>query len=319
MTKDIISKIALYATAISIITFVIGTLIINNHLAGYKIVDFNLLKPHAIAVGFTCVLFLIVNALYVSIFIKWDDIKLNSPSKLFFISFCKLVFICNIFFVLFGGAKIIQNSTYSIGPIFLDNFIIVNLLHYSIIGIPVFLNNYRDINIKKRNWFNILLRFIAYWGLLCGTLLFIIFFNYPLYFRFFVLEGGIIFGFYIFFIVARGSGDTTTATKKNEEIVVPTFFSHGLMKGKVLYLFFSFAVLQALGYLIFLIFGYTKVMFPKIEQYYGGGKLQSISYVISGDTISGKKVYETEKYIFLSLQDSSIQKLDWDKIDRILK
>jgi hypothetical protein len=67
-----------------------------------------------------------------------------------------------------------------------------------------------------------------------------------------------------------------------------------------------------------LLYMYSKIIYPNLVQSFGGGKSEKIIYYTDNGTVAGMKIYETDKYVFLSDSDSTIIKLDWNEINKIV-
>ncbi len=98
-----------------------------------------------------------------------------------------------------------------------------------------------------------------------------------------------------------------------------TIFSFGQATSEhtktLLYVFFGMCLLGMVHAAVKL---YTLTLFPLLSQSIGGGQLELVTYVVKDDTIQGRKIYATDSDVFLKMSDSSVLKIKWDDVNRIL-
>jgi hypothetical protein len=321
--SNLLSRIGLLITAVSLLTFALGCFIINTHLSNYQIQDFDLVKPRAIIVGFTFIFLLAFN---VAIYLIMPDRMLIAPIDVEGIerhNALKFIYVTLISFHLFEWEW--ATNKYCVFTFFgqqydwRDNLLtamfVMFILH------AIFSNT-------KRKWIKLPLFYIT---IVFGLMLFLLYFNVSEFLLIFLLEVIIVLTVTQFQTsIGEALNEKVSAIEIDEdedeegaELEHPsewkikqlvdrfnTFYgnylniAHGLI-GVMLFLFVAFL--------------YSYNFYEKIPQSVGGGKLHPISYVADNDTIKGKKIYETENFVFIYLKDSTIKKLEWSEINKILQ
>lgn len=321
---EYLSRIGLLITAISLSTFAIGCYIINTYLGTFELQDFDLVKPRAVFVGLTFTLLLAMNiGIYFIVPNKMKkgvlDIKgLERHNVIKFIyvtltlylvfefewatsEFCKFQF-------LKWEVDCRDELWYMLAVLFMGH-----LITYE----------------GKSNWVHLLF----YWlTIAIGSLLILLYMPVFEFILIFLLEL-IIMLFMIRFHTVTGE----LVNKKIEEIEMESQWRDDdeqvpqehpseekmrifLNQFKEYYNKFEnlgFGILGIGGFAaIAAIYSYN--FYERIPQSFGGGKLHPIIYVCGTDTVKGKKIYETENYVFIQLKDKTIRKLDWTDITKIL-
>ncbi len=299
------------ATILSISTFIVGTIIITINLNRFDIVDFDLLKPHAIGVGFCYLLFMVINGLG---FFLYSDIK-------------------NFFN---------QNWRKATLTIFFRAFTLVTY-------ISGFLGIFDEIDIHPyKTALQILLQLIAfYWGF---TTMVIVFDGEHIFFTFInevlkyityivliifwylfhsnqmyinVVTVELFFALLLLMILLINQFDIKLHNHrkklnpdlpKSMSVKEKYFGSYGESK-------FMDMFIRSVAIVFFLTISsylYARLIFPYISPSYGGGQPKAIIYIQGKDTIAGAKIYETKDYVFLYQNDGTIAKLDWKDITKII-
>lgn len=314
MNKDAIGNILTITTAITILTFAIGCLVINIHLESYGIVDFNLVKPQAILVGVCCLIFFSIHIVILLMFLNINNFSANPLFKLIYITTIKIMYL-TIMLSLFLDTKLSILNPENNPIVFGYKFEIIGYLFTIVVTFPfLYILSYYDIKNNKKDVLTKLSNLSIYIAALSCILLSILSFKQPSFknLLFYEAELGFLF-FMIYLIVFPGKNGSFNEFKGNlfsdEPIIDP---NHRI---GVLTLLSSCMIIGVSA----LIFQYSKNIYPFIGQSFGGGKLDKFIYHTSQETVSGLKIYETDKYVFLIDKDSTILKLDWDNIERIIK
>jgi hypothetical protein len=322
---EYLSRIGLLITAISLSTFAVGCYIINTYLGTFELQDFDLVKPRAVFVGLTFTLLLAMNiGIY---FIVPDKMTKNAVDikglvrhnviKFIYVTLCLYL----IFEFEFATSEFCKFQFLKWELDFRDN------LWYALS--LLFLGHLMT-HEGKSNWVHASL----YWlTITVGTLLILLYMPVIEFILILMLEG-IIALFMIRFHTRTGE----LVNKKIGEIEMESMLGDDdeqnesqehpseerirvyLKRFKNYYSKFEnlgFGFLAVGGFAaIAAIYSYN--FYERIPQSFGGGKLHPIIYVCGVDTVKGKKIYETENYVFVQLKDKSIRKLDWKDITKIL-
>ena len=315
--KDISGKI----TIISIAAFIFGSCIITYHLSLFQIQDFDLLKPHAIIVGFMYMLFLSFNIIFFAY-------RAGSKNDYSF----------NIYRIILGGILKLPIITLVVFYICEPNAIVnpefkLYFLNYSYdvktIAILCLLNtgllfgysSFMD-DIKADEYLKKIKPILIIGPLISFSLLFLTYIRYSLFQSIFSIEIPICFGINFFIIAYRSAKlhDARIESEGKEKVnwSDDSYFNFGNTElGSIFNKIFF--VLGISFILLKTTIDYSGKIFPNLPQSYGGGKLDRMSLVVGTDTFTGNKVYETKEYMFLAKEDSTILKLDWQEIKVILK
>jgi hypothetical protein len=318
---DFLSRIALFITAVSVFTFAMGCFIINAHLSNFHLQDFDLLKPRAVLVGFTFILLIATN---IGIYFIVPLNLLKHPidtSSLLRHTITKFFYVTLIVFYMFNQQWAINEfcqfrffgHKYDIREVLWSSFTWLLLA---------------NVIVKERGatkWMRWLKIFIFCSTSLMGILLCLLYFNIWPFIPIFFSQ---------LLITALVDNHHSSARQSNQRLLdvedgeeeeqydsvkdskVKEYVKQ-FRKNYSTLLRVSYSLLGVFAFLLITLF-YSKYFYPKIAQNLGGGSLEQITYVMGNDTITGKKVYETESYVFLVLNDETIKKLDWKDISKIL-
>lgn len=313
MEKEDFNKLILATSLISVVAISIGTYIINHSLINYQLMDFDLLKPRAIIVGLLFLFFIAINTALFFIFIDLNDFKTNSYPKILKHTAFKFLFGSIIFMVICNYSEISSGVYYN--NLFGYKFNVIMPTIYMMFLYPFLLQFYNDYRnnpeYKKIHFTYKTFNYVMF--------LFMVLFSLSLIgsSRF---TGILYFNFWLYTLIATMCGTVLIRILRSDsaEEPTPSIFSNGKITNNT----------KFIGALVLTLFLYSALnmtnlyadnIYMNMKQAYGGGKLEKVSYVINQDTISGLKVYETSDYVYLSEPDSSIKKLDWSEVDKILK
>lgn len=305
------SDIIKYLSAFAIICGAFGLIIVNLYLQTYSLVDFNVIKPQIIYVGFTFILFLAINFFVFLLFLDLEHPEKNSFWEITLVTLFKAIILGNLLNYLLNLEQvvIILQKVSS-----LQRFIISGSLASSLVLPIVVLFSHewivRDKKNHRKSYFNIIP--IIFFGI-CAILGAIYsYIKIPLSKTFYSFEIYIAFLIYMFLI---GRLAVTLDQKKGIDTTPVSSFGKSVSGIKSLDKWF-FGIYFVVMMLI-LITKYTKGVYLYISPYYGGGKPREISLVGGKDTIRGNLIFQNEKYVFLE-KDSSLMKIDWNNINSIL-
>jgi hypothetical protein len=310
--KNSFSEIIKYLTAFAIISGALGLIIINLHLQHYSLVDFNIIKPQIIYVGFIFLLTLIINYLVFIMFLDLENPENNRFIEITIVTFVKMVFLGNLLNYILNADQINQILT-NHGKSSFIHILISGTTIYTI-SLPLISLIAHDYIVKEREkkltkvWIYVLSVLIL-WSILGGIYSYI---KIPLsknYYTFELYLGFIVYGYLI------GLWAVSKDRKKGFDVTPVSIFGKKVSGTKSIDKVF-FGVYGVIMMSI-IITKYTNKIYPNISPYFGGGKPQTISLVIGADTLKGNLIFQNEKYLFLE-KDSSIHKLDWSVINSIL-
>jgi hypothetical protein len=306
--KDLLNKIITALSGIIILTFACGSYITNSFLTNYHIVDFNLLKPHAVITGFMFTVFLIV---HVIVFLLFLNLKVgdNSLIRTVLFSAVKIIylslFLSFFFYPEYLSGNVFEKQFGGYGFLFIPGFI----------AFPLALFQYvRDKNIGKLDWIDKFYLIVTVLGAASTLVLFVGFFPNPDFQRLFFFE--LYFG--CLFVLTVVSSNSSIEDKRSNYRQILFFENKDSNSNTSFYLALTLLTLTIIGSTLIIMEKYTKTIYPRISQSYGGGKLEAMTYFMKNDTISGNKIYESEKYIFILNNDSSISKIDWNDVTRVI-
>jgi hypothetical protein len=316
-----LSRIALFTTAISVVTFAVGCYIINTSLADYQIQDFDLVKPRAVITGFTFLLLLSTNiALY---FVVPGDVINPEPGigKLMGYNAIKVPYIAiSIFILCYGDLAENEFCQFNLFGKELDHH--VNMVFELIFLFSGFLQLYIYLRMIENKVGKIIVNTITTIACVYLSLLYFWIFEFTF---FLVLQFGIYHLTMTYIKHIRGNltpkiedaeSDAINRVPKDDRkrrMNFKNFKAKHTTLLKVAYVLFAI--------IIFLVIAtyYTSYFYPKIHQSLGGGELERITYTTSTDTVAGEKIYETEEFVFIKANDSVIRKLDWKDVTSIVK
>lgn len=316
LNKETINKILLWVTAASVVTYAIGSLIINGFLSKYQIIDFELIKPHAIQVGIVFIFILIGHFLFFSLYTDAEETGNNNPLYIGGLTAIKVFLLSNLFFYLvepetgFDDLYKLRIGNWTIpysGKCFLMAFPL---------GCYIILF-YHDFKEKKKKYLG--------WIYNVARVLFILtifithrtFKNHPTYTLIYNFEYtcGMFYFSYIFgSIIAYAR-----INEKTEKSFKGSLFSRSEPSKKVLPYFLLFLIL-ILGIGFYgVLRAYTTGVYGIIPQSYGGGKPLPIKFITDKDTVIGNKIYQTNEDVYIAINDSSLLKLNWSSINEITR
>ncbi|MES2567005.1 MAG: hypothetical protein V4565_09075 [Bacteroidota bacterium] len=314
MNKEELSRIFQIITGISIIALVAGTIIINGSLQVYQIVDYSLLKPHAMMVGGCFLAYLLVNIFVFSIYSNFDSLGKNTSGMMMITTTIKITFLTILFFFLLHP-RVAFDPFYSLR--FLNYQIKVvpycfGVYLFSMVAIPISHNDY--MNKRKNVFYYIYIIFISLF--LVASFLLVMVFHNNHYYK--IIAGfEYLLGFY-FFSFWFGMRMRHLNISQDGSFEGSIFSKNRLSSSQaqgIQWLTYSVMCIGAFS----LINSYSQNIFPFIKQSNGGGMMEKITYYIENDSLTGNKLYETENDIFIMNKDSTITVLKWDNIIKIGK
>lgn len=304
LNKEFFSKIITIASGIALLAFVIGSFVINTSLNKFQLIDFDLLKPRAISVGLL-LLFIVCLIVVAYIFlIDITDARNNNEIIVMGMTAIKMeIFTITLF--TFIDVEDTFNPAYHLWGI---NWILA--YHFgSILLTVIFIGFNKGLSLKAHNRLKYICLIILFVLITITTLRYI---NNDI-FQDVLIFNSVVFGFaylisFRFIFKADPVEESNTHTK---------LYGPGKIRSAIpLYIIVVTCFTYVVGGLVSL---YAGTIYPHVQQSYGGGKLEKMYYVSSNDTISGMKIYETSKDVYLMEKDSNVLKLNWDKIDKIIK
>jgi len=318
--KSLFSKVFFNVTGISILIISIGSIIVNINLSVYDLIDYDLIKPRAILVGSVYV-FIILLHIAPSVF-KYSILhhKNSILSRLFFIfssaSCCSLILFGLLVPEILFSPKILKEQgewIFKAGNICFLFSIIYFLLSAITILLP-----------PKNKW---LKRLILVFNIAAVTSVIFIILLYKDFekmreiIRFELNTNLIPVSFYVIWpLMDKYNKHTFSENMRNELITIKNSsdkekINRFLKKQK--YILMSFLLILVVVMTIAHVSLYTKTIYSKMPQTFGGGKLQEVKYIVNGKIEKGLKVHETNNSVFIQLDNKSIKKIKWDNIDEI--
>lgn len=301
--KEIFSPKLINVATVSIATIIAGNLILNDYLNQFNIVDYNVLKPLAIKIGVVCLAFLGGHFFLMASFLNWENIFKENLRKVLFGGILKYLFVINVLVVTLEPKVLSQGINGSQAEhVFLS-------LTYSVsLFTPLILTFVK--NLFRSKIYTISYNILFGLGILANLLAFICGLAFKKLLPIYEFES------YIFLLfVAAMFGLYMTQKFPGQ---APSFFAPTL-KNTAIPSFFDKTILTIgyLGILVGCVHLYATKIFTRIPADYGGGKVKTITYKVSGDFITGKKIYENQMNIFLLMNDTAIHKIDVQKVDVI--
>ncbi len=312
MEKETINKLLLLITGGSVITFAIGSYIVNHYLSAFHIVDFNLLKPHAIIVGLVFIAFILFNAMIFLLYVDIVDIHSNNLLKVFLLTLVKVAFFTVILSILLDDKMLLKKNDFELfGYNLPDRFIALGF--FLVASLPIFIVwAFNDKQKGEKDLINKYFYLHIFLSILSSIIICLIFYKKPIFKDILTFE--ILIGFMFFAIIAL----MQSFSFSGKRVFNGTFFSKGpLVEKHHITILKTFSTLCFMFSLLGFMNLYSRIMYPLIGQSYGGGKKEPMTYLVNSDTISGQKLYESEDYIFILNKDSSITKIDWKEVDKI--
>jgi hypothetical protein len=319
--KSFLTKSFLNLTAISVLIFIVGCIIVNIHLHTYNLVDYDLIKPRAISVGTVCVFIFIIHVtspiVKYSILCHKDSILMRG---LFILSnasfFTLLLFTVLVPEILFNPSILKQKGEWYF--VFGNKAFMFVILYLSI-GSIIFTFP------PKRKWLKRVIVVLNYLTIFAIVFIISLYIEYEnmrniLFFEAFVLS--IPITMYVMRpLIDRykpkkftdSLDEELAMVKENSNVEVVKAF---LNKKKFFLLGFLMVLIVIMG--LILVSFYARKIYPLLPQQYGGGKLEKVMYIVQGKKEVGLKVHETSEYVFIQKEDKRIKKLEWEKIEEIL-
>lgn len=309
MDKDLIGKYLSIASIAAIVCFAFGIYITNTSLKAYHIVDFDLLQPRAILVGFAFIAFIAFHVFAFLILIK-IPFQNNSLGRVLLVTVIKVVYLATAFTLIFHSDSVKNLNLFGwelsdgVAGVLISLF-----MYFPVAGFY----SHNERRVGKRDLSDKL--FLAhvlfcavgaliYFLAICSSTEFLTMLRYEGY-----------FGFFFFSFVIGAISRSVGKERKNGDIF---YFEDGTgdtFKKNFYNVLFGFMLI---GMAFVYMTHYTKHIYFYVPQSAGGGKLEQMTYITESDTIAGKKIYETENYIFMENPDSSITKLDWADVTKVI-
>lgn len=333
-----LNKIALFTTAISILTFAIGCFIINVNLSSYQLQDFDLIKPRAVYVGLT---FLLVLALNVSIYFlvpeRMKDVSMNRASikRYNTLKGCFTAIILYFFaknelatsdFCLFN----FLGKRYDIKPWTILCIVLSIVLYF---GFNNSKNNKFWQKFKNQNKIQDLCQTVIYYIMLVPLVALVLLY-FPVAEFELILLFQLIIGWWVSEMQVKESEKASTDIGHLIEGGYPDQYEYEYdnidpfddmvnnirQKTRNFFEKFEKPASGVIGIFLFLLLltTYSYNFYPLISQSVGGGRLESIKYITEKDSVLGKKIYETENFVFVLKKDQTIIKLNWSDINKIV-
>lgn len=305
--KELLGKITTSITAITLLTFALGTIIINVNLQSYGITDYELLKPRTILTGlvFLVVIILHFSFCYYQYFNdntgKWYKLKLSG--RILLIPFVLTL----LMLIMLEPALTIESILSKSRPLFGVNFTVIFATGLVFVPPTIYI-------LDGNSRFEVVIRAIMnVFMVIEFVLLYSIFSDVEIAGKLFLFNINTSF---VFSILNSFLVDIYIVTKENlsysEKIKI--YFKSKTPR-KVL-LFFSFLCMLLVTSIIL----YSLNLYPYISQTFGGGKPCKIELKIDSVKVTGYKIYEAGNYIYLkdSIQTKyHIVKIDWNQVDEI--
>lgn len=313
MDKDYINKILSILSISAAAAFICGSFIINAYLRHFQILDFKLLQPHAIIVGFSFFLFFLMHAFVYLMYLDINYIGDNSLIKTLALSVIKVAYL-SVVITLFFDPKILFDPLYTL-RIF-SCYFNVKICFFFLLSFPfnlVVLYKEKTENANTKNLFTVIYKIFVGLGLLSTIILLLTYLNHPIFSE--VLKFQLFFVFILMGAVVFLPGKEPL----NNPEFNGTLFSKGpITKKTQLYLLVVLSIVCLVPGFLFAMERYSEVIYPRISQAFGGGKAEKISYILEKDIITGYKLYESENYVFIQQSDSTIAKVEWADIKKII-
>lgn len=307
--KDSISSFLKNLTYIAVILGAFGILITNMHLSTYNFPLFETINSRVVYVGFVFTLILIGHILVYAMFFDYQEIHKNNFLFIIIITILKVIVLTNILITIFCFSELNALSE-DFKPFWSRVFRTGIVTSTSVVGILAISYEY----IKNDNdLFSLIFKVFLGLGLVANTILFIYLFSnfdpikeiykFEFYFGFLFLIG--------FLTVVASSKDEKKGIKVNND----TFFSRGTDSRNILDKTFFYVYLIAV--LLIITKNYSTNIYTHIDKDKGGGLIEPITLVTANDTINGNVILQSSEY-FLIEKDSSLLKVKWDDIEKII-
>lgn len=283
--KDIFKDISGQITLISVAALIFGSCIITQHLNLFQIQDYDLLKPHAIIVGFVYLLFLGVNVVFFAYRAgSTEDYSFNT-FKLIIGGIAKIPIISLVIFyicepqAIFNPEFKLHVLSYYVDVKTISLLLILNII--MLFGSSFVLS---DENAEK--YLKKIKPILIIVPLVAVLLLYLTYSRYSLFQSIISIESSICIGVNILIIGYRSSKlhDQRVATsgKAKTNWSDDSYFNFGKSDlGQLLKKLFL--ILAVLFILLKTTFDYTGDIFSNLSQSYGGGKLTKMSLVVNGE------------------------------------
>lgn len=302
-----------YLTAFAVFSAALGLVIINLYLQKFSLVDFYIIKPQIIYVGFIFIVVLLANFVIYLLFLDLNNPEKTGYLRILGLSIIKLLVLGNTLNLFLNGDEInqllISPSTSAFGRMFIGGSSIAGLfiLTTSTLIYEFYIKNEMS---KKIKILYIIIFFIFIIISIVGA--FYCLNNIPSTRSVYSFEAyiGVLVTLGLLGYYARRLDQ-----KKGFDTREVSFFSTDINGKKLFDKLFLY--LYMLFTLIILLKSYSKNIYPLISPSYGGGRPQIIQLVNERDTINGEIIFQNSNYIFLK-KDSSILKLDWKNVNSIL-
>ncbi|MDP3557117.1 MAG: hypothetical protein Q8T03_07060 [Bacteroidota bacterium] len=318
--KNLFSKVFFNVTGVSILIICIGSIIVNINLSFYDLIDYDLIKPRAVLVGSVYV-FIILLHIMPSVF-KYSILhhKNSIINRLLFIFGSASCYSLILFWLLVPEILFSPNILKEKGEWI---FKIANICFiFSIIYF--FLSTITIVFPPKKKWIRqliIVLNIVAVTSIIFIVFLYQDFEKMRDIIRFEIFTNFIPVTFYVTWPLMDKYKKNTFAENVHKELITIKNSADKSQIDKFLkkqkYILMSFLLILIVIFTIGHISLYTKTIYTKMPQTFGGGKLQQIKYIVNGKIEKGLKVHETNNSVFVQIENKSIKKIKWDNIDEI--
>lgn len=305
--KENIFKIAII---IPITVSILGMVIINLYISNYGIIDYTIFRIQSIYVGTSFVIFCTGFFILYCMFIDTSNLEQNRTPKIILITSIKTILISVLFYTYCTGE--ILNPPYLL-------FTKISLLMFLIISVPLIFFLYVHL---KENYHNIIsnevpvkykipsITYISV-SVLYNFFLFVVLFRTETIFRY-------ISGFFMFYGLMFVFGlELHKRVKKDKKKVAKSkytsLFSSKKNKASMILenMFWYFGLL---AFIISLMILYSKLIYPNLLQFLGGGKEQTTTIVSKQQEMSGKIVHSNERFIYFLSDTNTIEIIHWDDV-----
>jgi len=314
MDKDLISKYLSIISLGALLLFACGTYITNSFLRSYHMMDFNLLKPQAIITGFTFITVIILHLMVFMWFMNINKLGNNNILRVIVVTTLKVGYLSVFLFLIFGKSKLVFEPLFepSLFGLKLGSEIVKGSIVFFMMFPMFMIFYYANRKTGKRDVLDYMGIIFIVVGIVASIIVFFCLYPNPDFRKIMGFE--ILVGVNFVLMVAFSPNDNDKEPRKYSGV----FFSFGEKSKFQSHLLSIIIIFCYVPGFIVVMEQYTTIIYPNIDQSFGGGKLEQMTYITGSDTISGNKVYETENYIFLENPDSTITKIDWADVTKVI-
>lgn len=312
-------------TAVGVILYVLGLIIVNTYINEYNLYNYEIIKPQSIIIGTVFVVFHIFNILLFVLFIDFENLKYGIFSVILNLIriFIRIVLLSTVISYLlvfsvvkditinFLDTEIVINYTIQLGIALAMSLVIFLILKEYYLRAKEFDEPHLKHEAYLYNISEIIISLIA-------IIIFIILSNDDSFMQIFNFEKKLFFivAPLLYYIIVRDSKKVKYKERFDDYVSNKSFKLGNNYVNSNLDSLVSVLYLAVL--LMHQIYFYSSVVYKELPSKYGGGEYPVQSFVVKNDTITGKTIFMTKDKFYVLTNDTIINIYKQEDLNTII-